>query len=90
MARKLLTMDGRYDRAAIVRRANYEFRAAREIGLDWDRAYCLAYVWRQARTLHAAFHGRAETPVRPRKKPVLNAPARSPCRRRQRVGEARS
>ena len=71
MARKLLTMDGRYDRAAIVRRANYEFRAAREFGLDWDRAYCLAYVWRQARTLHAAFHGRAETPVRPRKKPVL-------------------
>ncbi len=42
MARQLLTMDGRYDRAAIVRRANAELRRARELGLGWDRAKCLS------------------------------------------------
>ena len=89
MARKLLTMDGRYDRAAIVRCANYQMRRAREIGCEWDRAFCLAYVWRQARALHAAFHGRAETPVRPRKKPRLKNPV-SPVRRRQRSCEAQA
>ncbi len=78
MARKLLTMDGRYDRAAIVRRANVELLHARELGLEWDRAFCLRYVWRQARSLHAAFHGRAESPVRARKKPVLRNPRRKP------------
>lgn len=56
MARQLLTMDGRYDRAAIIRRANAELRRAREIGLGWDRAKCLSYVWRQARQIHAEFH----------------------------------
>jgi hypothetical protein len=76
MAHKLLKDDGAYDRAAIVRRANSELRRARRLGLDWDRAKCLEYVWRQARTLRAQFLGVAPTPVKPRKSPRLRAPTR--------------
>lgn len=76
MARQLLTMDGRYDRAAIIRRANTEVRRARELGLDWDRAKCLAFIWRQARVLHAQFHGRDLVAVPVRRKPILRAPQR--------------
>jgi hypothetical protein len=76
MAHKLLKDDGAYDRAAIVRRANSELRRARRLGLDWDRAKCLEYVWNQARTLRAQFLGVAPTPVKPRKSPRLRAPTR--------------
>lgn len=76
MARQLLTMDGRYDRAAIVRRANAELRRARELGLGWDRAKCLSYVWRQARVLHAQFHNHELNSVPVRRKPILRAPQR--------------
>jgi hypothetical protein len=71
MAHQLLKDDGSYDRAAIVRRANSELRRARRLGLDWDRAKCLEYVWRQAHTLRAQFLGVAPTPVKPRKSPRL-------------------
>jgi hypothetical protein len=71
MAHQLLKDDGGYDRAAIIRRANSELRRARRLGLDWDRAKCLAYVWGQARVLRAQFLGVEATPVKPRKSPKL-------------------
>jgi hypothetical protein len=74
MAHQLLKDDGSYDRAAIVRRANYELRRARRIGLEWDRAHCLAYVWRQARALRADFLGCPLAPVQKRKAPRLKTP----------------
>jgi hypothetical protein len=76
MAHKLLKDDGAYDRAAIVRRANSELRRARRLGLYWDRAKCLEYVWNQARTLRAQFLGVAPTTVKQRKVPRLRAPMR--------------
>lgn len=76
MAHKLLKDDGAYDRQAIVRRANSELRRARRLGLDWDRAKCLEYVWGQARTLRAWFLGVEKTPVKRRKSPKLRAPTR--------------
>ncbi len=51
--RRLLKSDGSYDRAAIVARSNFQFVDAKRIGLDWDRAHCLAYVWRQAKEQRA-------------------------------------
>lgn len=76
MARQFLKDDGSYDRAAIVRRANHELRLARRIGLEWDRAHCLAYVWGQARALRAEFLGRPLAPVRRREPPRLKEPRR--------------
>ncbi|AZG78140.1 hypothetical protein [Methylocystis rosea] len=76
MAHKLLKDDGGYDREAIVRRANSELRRARRLGLGWDRAKCLEYVWGQARTLRAQAQCVALAPPRGRKLPKLNAPAR--------------
>lgn len=76
MAHQLLKDDGGYDRAAIVRRANSELRRARRLGLDWNRAKCLAYVWGQARTLRAQFLGVEKMPVKKRKPPKLRAPTR--------------
>jgi hypothetical protein len=76
MAHQLLKDDGSYDRKAIVRRANSELRRARRLGLGWDRAKCLEYVWDQARTLRALFLGVEKTPVNPRKSPKLRAPTR--------------
>jgi hypothetical protein len=76
MAHQLLKDDGAYDRAAIVRRANSELRLARRLGLEWDRAKCLEYVWEQARTLRAQFLGVEKTPVKPRKSPRLRTPPR--------------
>lgn len=80
MAHQLLKDDGGYDREAIVRRANSELRRARRLGLDWDRAKCLEYVWDQARTLRAQFLGVEKTPVKRRRPPKLNAPARRSVR----------
>jgi hypothetical protein len=76
MAHQLLKDDGAYDRAAIVRRANSELRRARRLGLDWSRAKCLEYIWRQARVLRAQFLGVEATPVKPRKPPRLRTPTR--------------
>lgn len=55
--RRLLKDNGTYDRAAIVARSNAQLADARRLGLDWDRAHCLEYVWRQARAQRAAFLG---------------------------------
>lgn len=84
MAHKLLKADGGYDRAAIVRRANSELRRARRLGLGWDRAKCLEYVWDQARTLRAQFLGVEKTPVKKRKPSRLSGGSRQSgfvCRR---------
>ncbi|HEY8163865.1 MAG TPA: hypothetical protein VIF34_16600 [Methylocystis sp.] len=67
--RRLLKQDGSYDRAAIVARANVQLRDARRLGLDWDRAHCLAYVWRQARAQRAAFLG-VELPAPRKRRPT--------------------
>ncbi|MGB5086417.1 MAG: hypothetical protein WBO09_17910 [Methylocystis silviterrae] len=75
MARQLLKDDGSYDRAAIVRRANHGLRLARRIGLEWDRAHCLAYVWDRRGRLRAEFLGRSLAPVR-RKAARLKTPLR--------------
>lgn len=74
MAHQLLKDDGGYDREAIVRRANSELRRARRLGLGWDRAKCLEYVWDQARTLRAQFLGVEKNPVKRRKSPKLHTP----------------
>ncbi len=76
MAHQLLKENGAYDRAAIVRRANSELRRARRLGLDWDRAKCLEYVWGQARRLRARFLGVEKMPVKKRRPPQLTLPLR--------------
>lgn len=58
-----------------MQRANYELRRGRRIGLEWDRAHCLAYVWRQARALRAEFLGCPVVPVQKRKAPRLRTPS---------------
>jgi hypothetical protein len=76
VAHQLLADDGSYDRAAIVRRANYEVRRAPRVGLEWDRVHCLTYVWRQAGpALRDVFLGYPFAPVKNRKVPRLRTPS---------------
>ncbi len=47
----LITADGRYDKAAILRDAHrHQYGAMRRHGWSWSR--CLSFSWAQARALH--------------------------------------
>ncbi len=47
----LLTPDGSYDRAAIMREAHRQFRQMRSFG--WSFGRCLSFAWAKARAMRA-------------------------------------